>query len=466
MDRLILTSITRQKPALVLGARGSGKSHLARQFAGRFSNFIYLDLETSVDRGIFTQGGNPASILRSIGFIKGKPIQGKGTIIILDEIALCREALEWFMNWLQPGTAAGQEILPSLPFLFATSSFIDKPVAGLIDQYPESLQIVFLGPFSFEEFLMATGEDQMLEALREVPVPLYAYEKLLQRFHLYALIGGMPGIISEFRERKQIAGLKKTYERINERFLSVPAGSGKIRSGHKLAGDVLHNAYPFAATRISFNQFGNIGKGSREIATAFMFLQSCFLLSLNYPVTSSALPLAQDQTRFPRLQILDTGLVNYFSGIQKPLYQTRDMTAIFEGQVARQVAGQELVAARTNRPLTARDLRNVLQNGIPGETFWVRDKPQSTALVDFVIESVDLAVPVVVRSGEPGRLRSLHQFIDASPHPFAVRLSSEKLEIRQGFTLKKKRFFLLNLPYFLASRISEHLVGFRRYVTG
>jgi len=71
---------------------------------------------------------------------------------------------------------------------------------------------------------------------------------------------------------------------------------------------------------------------------------------------------------------------------------------------------------------------------------------------------------VVARSGEPGRLRSLHSFLDAAPHPFAVRLCGDRLNVRKAETLKGKPFFLLSLPYYLAGRISEHLEGFIKYV--
>lgn len=104
--------------------------------------------------------------------------------------------------------------------------------------------------------------------------------------------------------------------------------------------------------------------------------------------------------------------------------------------------------------------------GIPVLNFWTRGKAQSTAEVDFVIPFNDLLIPVVVRSGEPGRLRSLHQFIDASPHNFAVRLYAGKLAVQQTQTLLGKKFFLLNLPYFLAGKISEHLKGFIRLANG
>ena len=77
-----------------------------------------------------------------------------------------------------------------------------------------------------------------------------------------------------------------------------------------------------------------------------------------------------------------------------------------------------------------------------------------------------MLIPVMVRSGEPGRLRALHQFVDIAPHPYAIRLYGGPLAIRQAETLSGKKYFLMSLPYFLPGKIIEHLEGFRRFVEG
>jgi predicted AAA+ superfamily ATPase len=313
---------------------------------------------------------------------------------------------------------------------------------------------------------MAMDDPAALEAFREVPVPYYAYEKLLDYFHLYSLIGGMPEIVAEYAVNRHLSGLKKVYERIGEKFVQ---GLQHVTSGPKSrdrAGEVLQNSFPYAATRISFSRFGNLEQGSREIKQAFHALERIFLLNLAYPVSSALLPLVPDKSRFPRLQMVDTGLVNYFSGIQKPLFRSHDMNAIFEGQIARQAVGQEIIATNAQQKPDAGHTISSAGSSASELHFWVRKKPQSTAEVDFVIPYNDLLIPVVVRSGEPGRLRSLHQFVDQALHPFAVRLHAEKLSVQQTRTIRGKKFYLLNLPYFLAGKIREHLGGFMRLAEG
>ena len=89
--------------------------------------------------------------------------------------------------------------------------------------------------------------------------------------------------------------------------------------------------------------------------------------------------------------------------------------------------------------------------------FWNREKKQSNAEVDFLVQYENMIVPVEVKSAATGRLRSLHQFIDRAPHRYAVRIYSGKLEINEIKTLDGKKFVLLNLPFYLAGSIVDYL---------
>ncbi|MDP1623692.1 MAG: AAA family ATPase [Bacteroidales bacterium] len=456
-NRLLTESLPLSRSFCLLGAKGVGKTTLIRDFAANFINPVHLDLETAEDRGIFQPGMTNDETLRAICFLKGKEFLGNGTLIVLDEIGLCPEAIRWTRGRGDKGTGGrgdngtGGRGDKDGPMIVATSSFLSKELMTLTTPENGLMQSFYLHPFSFEEFLMVLNDIPALEAFREVPVPYYAYEKLLNYFHLYALIGGMPQIIAAYTANHNLTELKYIYDKIHEGFVQCLQHATAARKSLVLAVDVLQNAYPYAATRISLNRFGNLEKGSREIGKAFKALEHTFSLRMIFPVTTARLPLMPDLTKFPRLQMLDTGLVNYFSGIQKPLFQSHDMNAIFEGQIARQVVGQEILATMPEAS---------------GPFFWVRKKAQSSAAVDFVVPFDELLIPVVVRSGEAGRLRSLHQYVDESPHPFAVRLHAGKLTIQQSVTIKGKRFFLMNLPYFLAGKIREHLGGFKKYVEG
>jgi predicted AAA+ superfamily ATPase len=150
-----------------------------------------------------------------------------------------------------------------------------------------------------------------------------------------------------------------------------------------------------------------------------------------------------DVKKAPKLQVLDTGLVNYFSGLQKELFGTKDLNDHYKGKIAEHIVGQELLASKCN-------ILHALQ-------FWVRDKKQSAAEVDFLYNFDGQMIPVEVKSGKSGKLRSLHQFLEMSEISIAVRFYAGQFQIEEHKTLNGKPFKLINIPYFLAGNLHKYL---------
>ena len=92
--------------------------------------------------------------------------------------------------------------------------------------------------------------------------------------------------------------------------------------------------------------------------------------------------------------------------------------------------------------------------------FWVREKKQSNAQVNYIVPFENYVIPVEVKTGKAGRLRSLHEFIDQASHRYALRVYSGKLKIDIAETLKGKKFFLLNLPFYLKGKLNSYLLWF------
>jgi predicted AAA+ superfamily ATPase len=136
-------------------------------------------------------------------------------------------------------------------------------------------------------------------------------------------------------------------------------------------------------------------------------------------------------------------MLNYFAGVQLQILQNPNIDDVFEGKIAEHIVGQELL---TLNPLP-----------LHKNHFWVRDKKQSDAEVDYLVSYNDLLIPVEIKAGKTGKLRSLMEFVDASPHPFAVRIYSGELSIDKIKTIKGKEFQLLNLPFYLVCRINEYI---------
>ena len=170
------------------------------------------------------------------------------------------------------------------------------------------------------------------------------------------------------------------------------------------------------------------------------------LIQLIYPTTSATLPIEPDIQKSPRLQILDTGLLNYFVGLQKEIIGTNDLNSIYQGTLIEHLIGQELLAFQ----FTA---LSKLQ-------FWVREKNQSSAEVDYLFQYDGLIIPIEVKSGATGTLRSLHRYMDLAPHDLAIRFYAGVLHITEAITQNGKKYHILNLPYFLGSQVEHYIAWF------
>jgi len=167
------------------------------------------------------------------------------------------------------------------------------------------------------------------------------------------------------------------------------------------------------------------------------------LIYLLCPSTATEPPVRPDLKKSPRLQFLDTGLINYFAGLQGYFFKTETLHSFYQGLLAEHIVGQELIATDMKTPKKP--------------CFWVREKKQSVAEVNFIIPFEHRIIPVEVKSGKTGTLRSLHQFIERSRHSFAIRLHAGPVESIETSTPAGKPYTLLNLPYFLAGKISDYI---------
>lgn len=93
-------------------------------------------------------------------------------------------------------------------------------------------------------------------------------------------------------------------------------------------------------------------------------------------------------------------------------------------------------------------------------SFWVREKKTSNAEVDYIFLFEGKIIPVEVKSGKEGTLKSLHLFMDEAPHSFAVRFYSGELSVTEAQTTSGKVYQLLNLPYYLGTQLEKYLDWF------
>lgn len=427
-----------RKPLVIRGARQVGKTTLVEMFSKNFKQFISLNLELNEDRKIFEDKNNFDDVLDALFFNKNAIKTEPDTLLFIDEIQYSPSAIKYLRYFYEQRNDIAVISAGSL-----LETLINKDIS-----YPVGrVEFLALRPFSFREFLNAMGEEQSLKAIDTIPFPDYAHEKLCSLFSKYSLIGGMPEIVKNYAEHRDLLRLK---EIIKDLVLSYKTDVEKYARNdtvNKILRHIIDNAFYYAGEKIKFNRFGNSDYRSREVGECFRILEKTMLLKLIYPTTSMKLPLLQNNNRTPKLLLLDTGLVNFISGIDKQVYNTKELTDVYKGKIAEHIVGQELLTKELHPEYNL--------------TFWVRDKKQADAELDYLIINKGNVVPVEVKSGSAGKLRSLHQYINLSYEQnkikTAVRFYSGNLSLNKERTLDSKEFLLLNLPFYLIDKVNEYV---------
>lgn len=422
-----------RKPLMLRGARQVGKTTVVHRHGAQYKQYISLNLEKEEEAQLFREFSDVPKLLEAIFFLKEKSLTEPDTLLFIDEIQAVPEAINQLRYLYEEA---------SWLYVIAAGSLLETLLDEKVRIPVGRVEYKVVRPVSFREFLGAIGEDRLLDQWNKVPMNDYAHQRLLDAFHTYTLIGGMPEVVKHYAENGDLVKLAPIYESLAE---SYKNDVEKYARNSTMVQVIRHaiDALPLqAGQRIKFEGFGNSNYGSREMGEALRTLEKAMILHLLYPTTQTDWPLLPDKKKSPRLQMLDTGLMNFYAGLQPQLIVLKDLGAIYQGKVIEHMAGQEILGAKNTLHYQPQ--------------WWVREKKDSMAEVDFLIPVDGKIIPVEVKAGATGTLRSLLLLMDVLAHPFAIRLYAGKLKIDEIETPAGKIIHLLNLPYFFAGKINEY----------
>ncbi len=422
------------KPLLLRGARQVGKSTLVRSFGKSFKHYIELNLEKSEDLKFFiAYGDNVHTILDAILLEKNLPKNLSDTLLFIDEIQTSPEAIKLLRYFYEE--LPGLRVIAAGSLLeFAMSKVKSFPVGRVLQ--------LAIHPMDFEEFLMALGEDRALAYFNTIPFPDVAYPKLLSLFHEYTRIGGMPEAIKTYiQNEKSLVSMQNIYSSIWDNYVDDVEKYTSNDLQRRVIRYIMEAA-PSVRDRITYANFGGSNYKSREVGEAFRLLDLSKVIRLIHPTTAVRPPMTDEMKRKPKLQFLDTGIMNYAAGIQNELLAIHDLNSLYKGYIINHLVNQEVIAQENNVRAKPH--------------FWVRENANANAEVDLVIKYERHIIPVEIKSGAKGSLRSLHEFIDRVDHTIGIRLLANKVKVESSKTRTNKHFTLLNLPYFLGSKLNEY----------
>ncbi|GAB4335350.1 MAG: ATP-binding protein [Calditrichia bacterium] len=419
-------SSSERKPLILRGARQVGKTTVVKIFAGQFDHFIFMDLEKSEEKAICEEASSFQEFLDALFFFNKVPKNSGTTLIFFDEIQNSPKTVSWLRFF--------KEETPHL-YVIAAGSLLETLLHTHISFPVGRVEYRFLYPLSFYEFLAAMGETDLLEFLNADTIPNFVHHSLSKWFHKYLLMGGMPEAIQRYVTTRDLLQLNSVYDSLINSYMDDVEKYAKNPTSRNILRHCIRSSFFEAGKRIKFQGFGQSNYRSREIGETLRTLEKSHLIKLLYPTTNTRLPLVQDLKKSPKLQLLDTGLVNYMVGLQEEIFRQPQIDKIYDGRIAEHIVGQELLTLQSStvQPLV----------------FWTREKKQSTAEIDFLLSLNAMAIPMEVKAGPTGKLRSLRLFMDMVDHPYAIRVYSGPLAVDHITSIKDKKFKLLNLPFYL-----------------
>lgn len=427
-----------RKPLILRGARQVGKTTIVRSFSNEFKHYIALNLEKTKHKSFFEDNDSIETIVEAIFFENKIPTKDiNETLLFIDEIQESEKAIKYLRYFY--------EEYPDFKVISA-GSLLEFTLKKIQSMPVGRVEFLYLHPVNFKEYLEATNNKEALELLNDIPIKKFAHKKLLELFHRYLIIGGMPEIIKKEIENSQLIDLQRVYESIIETYKNDIEKYTFSESDRRIIKHIMNTAHLSVDKRIKFQNFGNSNYKSREISEQLRNLEDARIMSLLYPTTITKVPITPDSKKSPKLQYLDTGLLNYNLKIQSELLQLTDYSDAFRGALIPHIINQEIISInnKTNDKLN----------------FWVREKKQSSAEVDLVLKHGSLLMPIEIKSGTYGKLRSLHQFIDVSEHKYAIRFYGGEFKVQNAKTQSGTKFLLLNLPFYLGTNIYEYMNWF------
>jgi len=424
-----------RKPLLLRGARQVGKTTLIRQFAKEFDIYIELNLEKKPEKALFDLTDDINELLSAIFLYKNVPVNDKPVLLFIDEIQESVKAIHLLRYFY--------EERPDI-FVIAAGSLLEFALKKVPSFPVGRIEYLTLHPLNFDEFLGVVNPNAR-EILQQIPVPEYAQEILLKLFHNFAIVGGMPEVVSVYATSNNLSAALPIYKTLWQAYRDDVEKYAHNATERNIIRHIMETA-PKESDRIKFEGFGRSNYRSREVGEALRTLDMARIIFLIYPGTDLEPPFIVNYRNRPRLQFVDTGLLTNSLLLQGEMIGLADLSDFYRGKIIQHLISQELMSIHND----------------PGfrPQFWVREKKGSDAEIDLVYQYGQKIIPLEIKSGEKGTLRSLHQFVNAANHPFAVRFYAGKLKIEDAKTPDGKPYQLLNLPYFLGTKITEYLQYF------
>lgn len=414
----------KKKPLLLTGARQIGKTTVLKAFGeSEYPEFIYLNLEKQQDvHSFFTGNKSPKKIIENISLLHGSQVEENNTLIVLDEIQECKDALIALKYF------AEEE--PNIHIIGA-GSLLGLTIGNDRSFPVGKVEFLEMYPLSFEEYLQSadvTLYKSYLHYLKEEVGPLQeAFFKPLKSFHKeYMLFGGMPEVASEYIQNRNVKSAQKIQDQILQAYSLDFVKHAEASTSTKI--QQVWNSMPSQLAKENRKfvyKLVKSGARAREYEEAIQWLIQAGLIYKVSNITTPSIPLkAYENITAYKLFVFETGLLMRLAGLEPSTFiNGESLFKEFKGALVENYIAQSLKSYMPNTPY-----------------YWTSN---GKAEVDFIVEHKSNCIPIEVKSGDTTKAKSLKVYKEKYQPKLSLRLSNLNL---------KQTGDLLNIPLFYADK--------------
>ena len=380
-----------RKPLVIRGGRQVGKTYLVRSLAEEFDNLVEINFERNPETSQLFSSNDPAKIIRLIGLQYNQEIIPGKTLLFLDEIQGQPAVLATLRYFY--------EEMPEL-HIVAAGSLLDFALEHPTFSVPVGrIEYFHLGPMQFNEFLKAISAHHLAEFLAdfqlgdEIAEPIH--QLLLEHLRIFFVTGGMPEAVKTYRDTTSWQECEAVKVSILATFLddfNKYANKEKEFALQKVFRKIpLQVGNKFKYVHIDRHQRAAV------IAKALHLICLAKVATRIYHSSANGIPLgAEVNDKKFKVIFLDVGLMSTACGLNLlDFVKAEDILLVNSGAVCEQFIGQHLLHSHES-------YRE------PELYYWVREKKNSAAEVDYLLDYGSMIIPIEVKAGTTGRLKSLH----------------------------------------------------------
>ena len=403
------------KPILLRGARQVGKSTAVQHLGESFKYYVEINLEKQAYyTDLFKTDLDVKRIVPQLAAMCGIPIVPNETLLFIDEIQESREAIMALRYF--------KEDMPDLHVVAAGSllEFVldDIPTFGV-----GRIHSMYMFPMTFDEFLLANGEQLLMEARNhahaDAPLPTPLHDKLVGLVRTFMLVGGMPESVAKWVQTHDFLQCQEVQDDIITGYeADFPKYKKKVDPQLMIA--TMRSAATQATKKFVYSRVPGEYKTAEVKKSLDLLIKAGILIPVTH-TSGNGLPLGDEADEgIRKMLLLDTGLMlrllNMTTGdtsaITAQILTATAADLVNKGPVAEMLAGLEL-------------LHHLSPNLHHDLYYWVRQAKNSTAEIDYLFSRNTQVLPFEVKAGVQGGMKSLWDFMREKKLHQAIRCSLE-----------------------------------------